>query len=37
MTLIVKNLEKFLEYKRNNLDAKLWIQKLILKKYFNKS
>ena len=36
MTLILKNLEKLIELKRNNLDAKLWIQKQILKKYFKK-
>ena len=36
MTLILKNLEKLLEPKHNNLDAKFWVQKLILKKYFKK-
>ena len=36
MTLIIKNLEKLLEPKNNNLDAKFWVQKLILKKYFKK-
>jgi len=37
MTLILKNLEKLFEPKHNNLDAKLWFQKLVLKKYLNKS
>jgi len=37
MTLILKNLEKLLEPKHNNLDAKFWVQKLILKKYFKKN
>ena len=37
MTLIIKNLEKLLEPKNNNLDAKFWIQKLVLKKYFIKN
>ena len=36
MTLILKNLEKLLEPKHGNLDAKFWVQKLILKKYFKK-
>jgi len=36
MTLILKNLEKLLEPKHNNLDAKFWVQKLLLKKYFKK-
>jgi len=36
MTLIFKKLEKLLEPKYNNLDAKFWVQKLILKKYFKK-
>ena len=36
MTLILKNLKKLLEPKHNNLDAKFWVQKLLLKKYFLK-
>ncbi len=36
MALIIKNLEKLLDPKHNNLDAKFWIQKLVLKKYFKK-
>ena len=36
MALIIKNVEKLLNPKRNNLDAKFWIQKLVLKKYFKK-
>ena len=34
MALIIKNLEKLLDPKHNNLDAKFWIQKLVLKKIF---
>ena len=37
MILILKNLEKLLEPKHSNLDAKFWVQKLILKKYFKKN
>ena len=37
MALIFKKLEKLLEPKYNNLDAKFWVQKLILKKYFKKN
>jgi hypothetical protein len=37
MALIIKNVEKLLNPKRNNLDAKFWIQKLVLKKYFVKN
>jgi hypothetical protein len=37
MTLILKNLEKLLELKHSNLDAKFWVQKLLLKKYFKKN
>ena len=33
MTLILKNITKLFEPNYNSLDAKLWIQKLILKKY----
>jgi len=36
MTLILKNLEKLFEPKSNNLDAKFWVQKVILKKYLKK-
>ena len=36
MTLILKNSEKLLEPKHSNLDAKFWVQKLVLKKYFKK-
>ena len=36
MILILKNLEKLLEPKHSNLDAKFWVQKLILKKYYKK-
>ena len=33
MTLIIKNIEKLFRPKYKNLDAKTWIQKIILKKY----
>jgi len=33
MTLIIKNIEKLFRPKYKNLDAKIWIQKIILKKY----
>jgi len=36
MTFIIKNIEKPLQYRSKNLDAKFWIQKLILKKYSKK-
>ena len=36
MTLILKNITKLFEPNYNNLDAKLWIQKVILKKYSKK-
>ena len=36
MTLILKNITKLLEPNYNNLDAKFWIQKVILKKYLKK-
>ena len=36
MTLILKNLEKLLEPKHSNLDAKFWVQKLILKNILKK-
>jgi len=34
MTLIIKNIEKLFQRKDKNLDAKFWVQKVILKKYF---
>jgi hypothetical protein len=37
MTLILKNLEKLFEPKCNNLDAKFWVQKIVLKKYLKKN
>tara|TARA_B100000378_G_scaffold15765_1_gene12775 strand:+ start:222 stop:401 length:180 start_codon:yes stop_codon:yes gene_type:complete len=33
MTLIIRNIEKLFQSRSKNLDAKLWIQKAILKKY----
>ena len=36
MTLILKNIAKLFEPNYNNLDTKLWIQKVILKKYLKK-
>jgi hypothetical protein len=33
MTLIIRNIEKIFKPKYKNLDAKLWVQKLFLKKY----
>jgi len=33
MTLIIRNIEKLFHPKYENLDAKFWIQKVILKKY----
>jgi len=36
MTLILENIYKLFEHKSKNLDAKLWVQKVILKKYFKK-
>jgi|TARA_B110000438_G_scaffold243630_1_gene243738 hypothetical protein len=36
MTLILKNITKLFEPNYNSLDAKLWVQKLILKKYLKK-
>tara|TARA_X000001036_G_scaffold170838_1_gene161573 strand:- start:224 stop:334 length:111 start_codon:yes stop_codon:yes gene_type:complete len=32
--LIIRNIEKLFQPKFKNLDAKLWVQKIILKKYF---
>tara|TARA_Y100000588_G_scaffold324960_1_gene358425 strand:+ start:53 stop:166 length:114 start_codon:yes stop_codon:yes gene_type:complete len=37
MTLILKNISKFFEPNYNNLDAKFWVQKAILKKYLKKN
>ena len=37
MTLIIKNITKLFRSNYNNLDAKLWIQKIILKKYLKKN
>ena len=36
MTLILKNITKLFEPNYKDLDAKLWVQKLILKKYLKK-
>ena len=36
MTLILKNIAKLFEPNYNNLDAKFWVQKVILKKYLKK-
>jgi len=33
MTLIIRNIEKIFNPRFKNLDAKFWVQKLILKKY----
>jgi len=37
MTLILQNIGKLFESKYKNLDAKFWIQKVILKKYLKKN
>jgi len=37
MTLILENISKFFEPKYKNLDAQLWVQKVILKKYLKKN
>ena len=37
MTLILKNITKLFGSDYNNLDAKLWVQKIILKKYLKKN
>jgi len=37
MTLILQNIGKLFESRYKNLDAKFWIQKVILKKYFKKN
>jgi hypothetical protein len=36
MTSIIKNIEKLFQRKYKSLDAKLWVQKLILKKFLMK-
>ena len=36
MSLILKNITKLFEPNFDNLDAKIWIQKVILKKYLKK-
>ena len=36
MTLILKNITKSFELNYNTLDAKMWVQKVILKKYLKK-
>ena len=36
MTLILQNIGKLFEPKYKNLDAKFWVQKVILKKYLKK-
>tara|TARA_B100001123_G_C15195365_1_gene981139 strand:+ start:62 stop:175 length:114 start_codon:yes stop_codon:yes gene_type:complete len=37
MTLILENLGKIFEVRDKNLDAKFWVQKVILKKYLKKN
>jgi len=37
MTLILKNIAKLFEPNYNHLDAKVWVQKVILKKYLVKN
>jgi|TARA_B110000881_G_scaffold160174_1_gene143140 hypothetical protein len=37
MISIIKNIEKLFQPKYKNLDAKIWVQKLILKKYLVKN
>tara|TARA_B100000315_G_scaffold220554_1_gene223338 strand:- start:117 stop:230 length:114 start_codon:yes stop_codon:yes gene_type:complete len=37
MTLILENLGKLFESRYKDLDGKLWVQKVILKKYFKKN
>jgi len=37
MTLILENISKLFKPKYKNLDAKFWVQKIILKKYFKKN
>tara|TARA_B100000745_G_scaffold137333_1_gene89777 strand:+ start:375 stop:488 length:114 start_codon:yes stop_codon:yes gene_type:complete len=33
MNIIIRNIEKLFQPKYKNLDAKFWVQKVILKKY----
>jgi len=33
MTLIIKSIEKLFQSRYKSLDAKIWVQKIILKKY----
>jgi hypothetical protein len=37
MTLFLKNISKIFTPNDRNLDAKLWLQKVILKKYLKKN
>ena len=37
MTLIIENLSKLFDLKHKSLDGKLWVQKMVLKKYFRKN
>jgi len=37
MTLILENLGKIFQVKYKNLDARFWVQKVILKKYLKKN
>jgi len=37
MALILKNITKLFEGNYNDLDAKIWVQKVILKKYLKKN
>ena len=37
MISILKNIVKIFERNFNNLDGQLWVQKVILKKYFKKN
>ncbi len=36
MTLILKNMTKLFRYNYNHLDTRMWVQKVILKKYLKK-
>tara|TARA_B100000029_G_scaffold508524_1_gene595654 strand:- start:1344 stop:1457 length:114 start_codon:yes stop_codon:yes gene_type:complete len=37
MTIFLESIIKLFEPKYSNLDAKLWVQKAVLKKYLNKN
>tara|TARA_B100001123_G_C14789355_1_gene819774 strand:- start:514 stop:642 length:129 start_codon:yes stop_codon:yes gene_type:complete len=37
MTLILENFEKLFTSKYKNLDAKFWVQKILLRKYLAKT